>query len=100
MTARFRQGRHVTIASAAVVAAILAMVVALLAAGGAPTSVPAGLSGAGTTGSWAAPVLRLLADVAALAGAGGRLAGAWFLPPPSGAGTGGGAPGFPKAPPA
>jgi putative copper export protein len=74
MTVRFGRGRHLPIASVAVVAAILAMVVALLAAGGAPTSVPAGLTGAGTTVSWAVPVLRLLADVAAIACAGGVLA--------------------------
>jgi putative copper export protein len=63
-----------------VVAAILSMLVALVAAGGAPKPVPAGLSGAGTTVSWAVPVLRLLADVAAIACAGGVLAVILLLP--------------------
>jgi putative copper export protein len=56
------------------------MVVALLAAGGAPKPVPGGLGGAGTTVSWAVPVLRLLADVAAIACAGGVLAVVLLLP--------------------
>jgi putative copper export protein len=77
-----RSGRepHLPIAPAVVVAAILAMVVALVAAGGAPKPVPAGLSGAGTTASWALPVLRLLADAAAIACAGGVLAVVLLLP--------------------
>ena len=56
------------------------MVVALLAAGGAPKPVPAGLSGAGTPVSWAVPVLRLLADLAAIACGGAVLAAAALLP--------------------
>jgi putative copper export protein len=80
VTARSGRGRHLLIASAVVVAAIGAMVVALLAAGGAPTAVPAGLSGAGTAVSWTLPVLRLLADVAAIACAGGVLAVVLLLP--------------------
>jgi putative copper export protein len=66
--------------AAALVVAVLAMVVALVAAGGAPTPSPEGLIGAGTTVSWAVPVLRLIADVAAIACAGGVLAAVVLLP--------------------
>jgi putative copper export protein len=64
--------------------AVLVMVVALLAAGGAPKPVPAGLSGAGTAVSWAVPVLRLLADAAAIATGGAVLAAVVLLPATNG----------------
>ncbi|TWD79058.1 putative copper resistance protein D [Kribbella amoyensis] len=56
------------------------LVVALLAAGGAPQPLPAGLTGAGQPVSWAVPVLRLLADLAAIACGGAVLAAAVLLP--------------------
>ncbi|WBQ06738.1 copper resistance D family protein [Kribbella sp. CA-293567] len=61
-------------------AGAVVMVVALSAAGGAPEPLPAGLTGAGMPTSWAVPVLRLLADLAAIATAGAVLAAAWLLP--------------------
>ncbi|MFC5265859.1 CopD family protein [Kribbella qitaiheensis] len=64
----------------AVAAGLVVMVVALLAAGGAPQPLPPGLTGAGTPVSWAVPVLRLLADLAAIATGGGVLAAAVLLP--------------------
>ncbi|GAA1617835.1 hypothetical protein GCM10009789_84750 [Kribbella sancticallisti] len=63
-----------------VAAGLVVMVVALVAAGGAPKPLPAGLTGAGTPVSWAVPVLRLLADVAAIATGGAVLAAAVLLP--------------------
>jgi len=64
----------------ALATSVVVMVVALLAAGGAPQPLPAGLTGAGTAVSWAVPVLRLLADLAAIATGGAVLAAAWLLP--------------------
>ncbi|TCM47666.1 copper resistance protein D [Kribbella sp. VKM Ac-2568] len=68
------------LAAGAVAAGLVVMVVALLAAGGAPKPLPAGLTGAGTPVSWAVPVLRLLADLAAIATGGAVLAAAVLLP--------------------
>src|SRR3954469_18983549 len=70
----------VVLVAATLAVAALAMIAALLAAGGAPKPVPAGLSGAGTAVSWAVPVLRLIADGAAIACAGGVLAALVMLP--------------------
>ncbi|HEY3556242.1 MAG TPA: CopD family protein [Kribbella sp.] len=56
------------------------MVVALLAAGGAPQRASNGLLSAGLGVSWAVPVLRILADGAAVATAGAVLAVVLFLP--------------------
>jgi putative copper export protein len=77
-----RTGRLLSLA--VVAAGILVMVVALLAAGGAPKALPAGLSGAGTAVSWTVPVLRLLADVSAIATGGAVLAAMWLLPATAG----------------
>jgi putative copper export protein len=57
-----------------VAAGTVVLVVALLAAGGAPKSLPAGLAGPGLPVSWAVPVLRFVADVAAIACGGAVLA--------------------------
>jgi putative copper export protein len=70
----------VVLVAATLAVAVLAMIAALLAAGGAPMPVPAGLSGAGTAVPWAVPVLRLIADLAAIACAGGVLAALVMLP--------------------
>ncbi|HET6988858.1 MAG TPA: CopD family protein [Kribbella sp.] len=59
--------------------AVAVLVIALLAAGGAPRSVPAGLTGASTAVSWALPLLRLIADAAAIACSGCLLAAVWLL---------------------
>jgi len=72
------------LAPGVVAAGIVVMVVALLAAGGAPEPLPVGLTGASMPVSWAVPVLRLLADVAAIACGGAVLAAAIFLPVESG----------------
>jgi len=72
------------LAPGGVAAGIVVMVVALLAAGGAPQPLPAGLTGASMPVSWAVPVLRLLADVAAIACGGAVLAAAVFLPSETG----------------
>jgi putative copper export protein len=63
-----------------VAAGIVVMVVALLAAGGAPQKPAGGLLGAGLGISWAVPVLRILADGAAVATGGAVLAVVLFLP--------------------
>ncbi|WP_063746050.1 copper resistance D family protein [Kribbella catacumbae] len=63
-----------------VAASAVVLVVALYAAGGAPKPLSAGLTGAGTPVSWAVPVLRLLADLAAIGTGGAVLAAAWLLP--------------------
>ncbi|QNE18665.1 hypothetical protein F1D05_13035 [Kribbella qitaiheensis] len=63
-----------------VAAGIVVLVVALLVAGGTPKPLPAGLSGASMPVSWALPVLRLAADLAAVACVGGLLAAVVFLP--------------------
>jgi putative copper export protein len=63
-----------------VAAAFVVVVVALLAGGGAPKPPPPGLEGAGTSVSWAVPVLRVLGDLAAIATGGAVLAAAWLLP--------------------
>ncbi|MEV8375236.1 CopD family protein [Kribbella sp. NPDC056861] len=68
------------LAAGVVAAGFVVLLVALLAAGGAPKPLPAGLQGAGTPVSWAVPVLRLLADLAAIATGGAVLAAAWLLP--------------------
>jgi putative copper export protein len=60
------------------------MLVALLAAGGAPKRPADGLLGAGLGVSWAVPVLRILADTAAIATGGAVLAVVLFLPAKSG----------------
>ncbi|WP_350281282.1 CopD family protein [Kribbella sp. HUAS MG21] len=59
---------------------IVVMVAALLAAGGAPTRPADGLPGAGLSVSWTVPVLRILADGAAVATGGALLAVLLFLP--------------------
>lgn len=59
---------------------IVVLVVALLAAGGAPKPLPAGLSGASMPVSWALPVLRFVADVATIACAGALLGAVVLLP--------------------
>jgi putative copper export protein len=59
-------------------------VVALLLAGGAPKPLPAGLHGASLPVSWAVPVLRLLADAAAIVSGGGVLAAVVLLKPEAG----------------
>ncbi|GAA0609389.1 hypothetical protein HPO96_29050 [Kribbella sandramycini] len=66
--------------SAATAAGVVVLIVALLAAGGAPQSTPHGLHGAGLPVSWAVPVLRLLADGAAVLAGGAVLTAAWLLP--------------------
>ncbi|NEA37496.1 CopD family protein [Streptomyces sp. SID13031] len=63
-----------------VAAGFVVLVVALLAAGGAPKPLPAGLTGAGISVSWAVPVLRLLGDLSVIATGGAVLAAAWLLP--------------------
>ncbi|MGW7682063.1 CopD family protein [Kribbella sp. NPDC054772] len=63
-----------------VAAGIVVMVLGLLAAGGAPTRPADGLLGAGLGISWAVPVLRILADVAAVATGGAVLSVVLFLP--------------------
>lgn len=63
-----------------VAAGIVVMVVALLAAGGAPQAEHHGLVSASRPVAWAVPVLRLLADVAAIAVGGAVLAAAVLLP--------------------
>ncbi|WP_112242437.1 copper resistance D family protein [Kribbella monticola] len=63
-----------------VAAGTVVLVVALLAAGGAPKPLPAGLSGASMPVSWALPVLRLVADLAAIACVGALLAAVVLLP--------------------
>lgn len=63
-----------------VAAGIVVLVVALLAAGGAPKPLPAGLSGASMPVSWALPVLRFAADLAAIACIGALLAAVVLLP--------------------
>jgi putative copper export protein len=62
-----------------VAAGTVVLVVALLAAGGAPKPLPAGLFGASMPVSWALPVLRLAADLAAIASVGALLAAVVFL---------------------
>lgn len=63
-----------------VTAGVVVLVAALVLAGGAPKPLPAGLTGAGQPTSWALPVLRLLADLAAIATGGAILTAAWLLP--------------------
>jgi putative copper resistance protein D len=85
-----RSGPHPAVAlGAAVGVAVLALVVALLAGGGAPEPGPAGLPDAGAGTGWAVPVLRLLQHVAALTTAGALLAGllAWRRGPRTPGGT-------------
>ena len=68
------------VAAGMVAVGIVVMVVALLAAGGAPKPLPAGLLGAGMPLSWSVPVLRFVADAAAVATGGALLAVVLFLP--------------------
>jgi putative copper export protein len=56
------------------------MVVCLVLAGGAPKPLPAGLLGAGMPLSWSVPVLRFVADVAAVVTGGAMVAVVLFLP--------------------
>jgi putative copper export protein len=65
---------------AMVAAGIGVLLVALLAAGGAPKKPADGLLGAPLGVSWAVPVLRLLADAAAVATGGAVVAVVLFLP--------------------
>ncbi|TDW15747.1 CopD family protein [Kribbella kalugense] len=67
-----------------VAAGIVVMVLALFAGGGAPKRAPAGLLGAGLGVSWAVPVLRIVADGAAVVTGGAVLAVVLFLPAPEG----------------
>ncbi|MEV6282052.1 CopD family protein [Kribbella sp. NPDC051770] len=64
-----------------VASGIVVCIVALLAAGGAPKPLPAGLHGASLPVSWAVPVLRLLADGAAIVCGGAVLAAVLLLKP-------------------
>lgn len=59
---------------------IVVMVAALFAGGGAPQKPVSGLLGAGLGVSWAVPVLRILADAAAVATGGAVVAVVLFLP--------------------
>jgi putative copper export protein len=68
------------VAGGMVAAGIAVMVVALLAAGGAPQPLPDGLLGAGMPLSWSVPVLRFIADVAAVATGGALVAAILLLP--------------------
>lgn len=68
------------VAGGMVAAGIAVMVVALLAAGGAPQPLPDGLLGAGMPLSWSVPVLRFIADVAAVATGGALVAVVLLLP--------------------
>lgn len=61
------------------VAALAALLVALVAAGGAPQPVPAGLPDGGPVAAWGAPVMRLVFDLAAVATI-GALATAALIP--------------------
>ncbi len=72
------------VAAGMVATGIVVMVVALLAAGGAPKPLPAGLLGAGMSLSWSVPVLRFLADAAAMATGGALVAVVLFLPATNG----------------
>jgi hypothetical protein len=68
------------VVAAMVAVGIVVMVAALLAAGGAPAKPADGLLGAGIGVSWAVPVLRILADAAAVATGGAVVAVVLFLP--------------------
>ncbi|MGZ0151320.1 copper resistance D family protein [Kribbella sp. WER1] len=72
--------RHKLAIAGLVAVGIVVMVLALLAAGGAPQRAAAGLLGAGLGVSWAVPVLRILADAAAVATGGAVIAVVLFLP--------------------
>jgi len=74
------QGAKWTLAGGMVAAGIVVMVVALVAAGGAPQRPPAGLIGAGMPLSWSVPVLRFITDAAAIATGGALLAVVLLLP--------------------
>ncbi|MGZ4429750.1 MAG: hypothetical protein ACXVEV_15615, partial [Nocardioidaceae bacterium] len=60
------------------------LVVVLLAGGGAPQPVPAGLPDAGPLTGWALPAARLAADLAGFAAVGLLLAAGVLLPAPDG----------------
>ncbi|MEU4604058.1 CopD family protein [Kribbella sp. NPDC023972] len=68
------------VAGGMVAAGLVVMIVALVAAGGAPRRQPEGLIGAGMPLSWSVPVLRLIADGAAVATGGALLAAVLLLP--------------------
>jgi putative copper export protein len=73
---------HVTkwiVAGGMVAAGLVVMIVALVAAGGAPQRQPEGLIGAGMPLSWSVPVLRFIADGAAVATGGALLAAVLLL---------------------
>jgi putative copper export protein len=72
--------RRSFVVAAMVAAGIVVMLVGLLAAGGAPAKPADGLLGAGLGVSWAVPVLRILADAAAIATGGAVVAVVLFLP--------------------
>ncbi|GAB2596932.1 CopD family protein [Kribbella endophytica] len=76
-----QQSRRGAVAAGIVASGIVVCVVALLAAGGAPKSLPSGLHGASLPVSWAVPLLRLLADGAAIVCGGGVLAAVLLLKP-------------------
>ncbi|TCC56463.1 hypothetical protein E0H73_32805 [Kribbella pittospori] len=71
---------RLTVAGGMVAAGIVVMVVALVAAGGAPQQLPDGLIGAGMSLSWSVPVLRFVADAAAIATGGALVAVVLLLP--------------------
>ncbi|MGC4940736.1 CopD family protein [Kribbella sp. DT2] len=79
-----RQLHRGVVVAGVVASGIVVCVVALLAAGGAPKPLPAGLHGAGLPVSWAVPVLRLLADAAAIVCGGAVLAAVLLLKPEEG----------------
>lgn len=81
---RLASGAGWVVAAGMVATGIVVMVVALLAAGGAPKPLPAGLLGAGMPLSWSVPVLRILADAAAVATGGALVAVVLFLPATNG----------------
>ncbi len=74
--------RHV--AWGCLLVALVALVVALLAGGGSPQPVPAGLPSAGPAVGWALPVSRLLTDLTGLVASGLLLTVAAFLPTSNG----------------
>ncbi|GAA1549956.1 CopD family protein [Kribbella lupini] len=76
-----RESRRIAVAAGMVALGIVVTVVALLAAGGAPKPLPAGLHGASLPVSWAVPVLRLLVDGAAIVCGGAVLAAVVLLKP-------------------
>jgi putative copper resistance protein D len=70
-------------AAGAALVTLSVLVVVLLAGGGAPQPVPAGLPDPGAVTGWGLPVARLLADLAGVATVGLLLAAALLLPSPA-----------------